>query len=168
MMDYPHYEKTLNPAIMLTIPSTNVPFNTWTKSRMAHPHIHKKLGRFFNITSSSSLDTTGSIGMPNDSKSSKIKHISNGLFLSKISKATTIKYMLPQNEKFYNRSTVQTKRNFINISNTIMRGASINNKERITYKEPVGTPNATDLPSAGVYANYKRMYVSIMRTLFKG
>ena len=96
----------------------------------------------------------------------KIKHISNGLFLSKISKATTIKYMLPQNEKFYNRSTMQTKRNLINISKTSVRGASINNKERVTYKEPVGIPNATDLPSSGVYTNYKRMYVSIMRTLF--
>ena len=163
MMDYPHYEKTLNPAIMLTIPSTKVPINTWTRSRMAHPHIHEKLGKFFNITSNSSLDITGSIGMPDDSKSSKIKHISNGLFLSKISKATTIKYMLPQNQKFYNRSTMQTKRNLINISNTSMRGALIDNKERITYKEPVWFPNATDLPSAGVYANYKRMYVSIMR-----
>ena len=162
MMDYPHYEKTLNPAIMLTIPSTKVPFNAWTKSRMAHPYIHPKLEKFFYIKSNSSLDITGSIGMPNDSKSSKNKHS------SEISKATTSKHILPQNEKFYNRSTVQTKRNFINISNTIMRGASINNKERITYKEPVGTPNATDLPSAGVYANYKRMYVSIMRTLFKG
>ena len=157
-MDYPHYEKTLNPAIMLTIPSTKVPFNTWTKSRMAHPHIHKKLGKFFNITSSSSLDITGSIAMPNDSKSSKIKHISNGLFLSKISK-----HMLPPNEKFHNRSTMQTKRNLINISKTSVRGASINNKERVTYKEPVGIPNATDLPSSGVYTNYKRMYVSIMR-----
>ena len=166
MMDYPHYEKTLNPAIMLTIPSTKVPINTWTRSRMAHPHIHKKLGKFFNITSNSSLDITGSIGMPDDSKSSKIKHISNGLFLSKISKATTIKYMLPQNEKFYNRSTMQTKRILINISNTSMRDAFINNKERITYKEPVGIPNATDLPSSGVYTNYKRMYVSIMRALF--
>ena len=166
MMDYPHYEKTLNPAIMLTIPSTKVPFNTWTKARMVHPHIHKKLGKFFNITSNSSLDITGSIGMPNDSKSSKIKHISNSLFLSKISKATTSKHMLPRNQNFHNRSTMQTNRNFINISNTSMRGASINNKERITYKEPVGIPNATDLPISGVYANYKRMYVSIMRTLY--
>ena len=166
MMDYPHYEKTLNPAIMLTIPSTKVPFDAWTKSKMAHPYIHPKLGTFFNITSNSSLDITGSIGMLNDSKSSKIKHISNSLFLSKISKATTSKHMLPRNEKFHNRSTMQTNRNLINISNTSMRGASIDNKERIKYKEPVGMPNATDLPSAGVYANYKKMYVSIMRTLF--
>ena len=165
-MDYPHYEKTLNPAIMLTIPSTKVPFDAWIKSRMAHPHIHPKLGKFFSITSNSSLDITESFGMPNDSKSSKIKYISNGLFLSKISKATTSKYLLPQNEKFYNRSTMQTKRNLINISNTSMRGASINNKERITYKEPVGILNATDLPSVNVYAIYKRMYVSIMRTLY--
>ena len=167
-MDYPHYEKTLNPAIMLTIPSTKVPFDAWTKSRLAPSYVNPKLGKFFNITSNSSLDIAGSIGMPKDSKSSKTKHISDNLLLSKISKATTTKYMLSQNEKFYNRSAVQTKRNFINISNTSMRGASINNKERITYKEPVGTPNATDLPSAGVYANYKRMYVSIIRTLFKG
>ena len=165
-MDYPHYEKTLNPAIMLTIPSTNVPFDAWTKSRMSHTYIHPKLEKFFNITSNSSLDITGSIGMPNDSKSSKIKHISNSLFLSKISKATTSKHMLPRHEKFHNGRTMQTKRNFINISNTSMRDASINNKERITYKEPVGIPNATDLPSSGVYTNYKRMYVSIMRTLF--
>ena len=166
MMDYPHYEKTLNPAIMLTIPSTKVPFNAWTKSRMAHPYIHPKLEKFFNIKSNSSLDITGSIGMPNDSKSSEIKHISNRLFLSKISKATTSKHILPRHENFHNGRTMQTKRNFINISNTSMRDAFINNKERITYKEPVGIPNATDLPSSGVYINYKRMYVSIMTTLF--
>ena len=163
MMDYPHYEKTLNPAIMLTIPSTKVPFDAWTKSRMAPSYIHPKLGKIFNITSNSSLDITGSRGMPNDSKSSKIKHVSKGLFVSKISKTTTSKHMFPRNEKFYNRSTMQTKRNLINISNTSMRDASINNKERNTYKEPIGIHNATELPSAGVYANYKRMYVSIMR-----
>ena len=166
MMDYPHYEKTLNPAIMLTIPSTKVPFDAWTKSRMAPSYKNPKLGTFFNITSNSSLDITGSIGMSNDSKSSNIKHISSSLFLSKVSKATTSKHKLPRNEKFHNRSTIQTKRNLINISNTSMRGASINNKERITYKEPNGIPNATNLPSFSVYENYKKMYVSIMRALF--
>ena len=75
MMDYPHYEKTLNPAIMLTIPSTKVPFDAWTKSRMAHTYIHPKLEKFFNITSNSSLDLAGSIGIPKNSKSSKIKHL---------------------------------------------------------------------------------------------
>ena len=76
MMDYPHYEKTLNPAVMLTIPSTKVPFDAWTKSRMAPSYKNPKLGKFFNITSNSSLDITGYIGMPNDSKSSNIKSLS--------------------------------------------------------------------------------------------